>query len=148
MCGWTWLLYETILETRGLTSFFAQSAHIITGWFPENSYPLISLGHLHLNAICQQSGNCPIMIYQFRYCAKVKKHCILATNIMCDYRSRWIPLNLCVMAKRTDKNGPNRWFSCSLGRQWWNEQMLVDKQNEPMSDLLFTVHQHGGDDVT
>ena len=29
-----------------------------------------------------------------------------------------------------------------------NEQMLVDKQNELMSDLLFTVHQHGGDDVT
>ena len=28
------------------------------------------------------------------------------------------------------------------------EQMLVDKQNELMSDLLFTVHQHGGDDVT
>ena len=26
--------------------------------------------------------------------------------------------------------------------------MLVDKQNEPMSDLLFTVHQQGGDDVT
>ena len=26
--------------------------------------------------------------------------------------------------------------------------MLVDKQNELMSDLLFTVHQHGGDDVT
>ena len=25
--------------------------------------------------------------------------------------------------------------------------MLVDKQNELMSDLLFTVHQHGGDDV-
>ena len=29
-----------------------------------------------------------------------------------------------------------------------NEQMLVDKQNELMSDLLFTVHQYGGDDVT
>ena len=45
----------------------------------------------------------------------------------------------------------NRWFSCNLGRhkqQWWNEQMLVDKQSELMSDLLFTVHQHGGDDVT
>ena len=26
--------------------------------------------------------------------------------------------------------------------------MLVDKQSELMSDLLFTVHQHGGDDVT
>ena len=26
--------------------------------------------------------------------------------------------------------------------------MLVDKQNELMSVLLFTVHQHGGDDVT
>ena len=26
--------------------------------------------------------------------------------------------------------------------------MLVDKQSEVMSDLLFTVHQHGGDDVT
>ena len=26
--------------------------------------------------------------------------------------------------------------------------MLVDKQNEVMSNLLFTVHQHGGDDVT
>ena len=26
--------------------------------------------------------------------------------------------------------------------------MLVDKQNELMSDLLFTVHQHGVDDVT
>ena len=26
--------------------------------------------------------------------------------------------------------------------------MLVDKQNELTSDLLFTVHQHGGDDVT
>ena len=26
--------------------------------------------------------------------------------------------------------------------------MLVDKQNELMSDLLFTIHQHGGDDVT
>ena len=25
--------------------------------------------------------------------------------------------------------------------------MLVDKQNELMSDLLFTIHQHGGDDV-
>ena len=25
--------------------------------------------------------------------------------------------------------------------------MLVDKQRELMSDLLFTVHQHGGDDV-
>ena len=25
--------------------------------------------------------------------------------------------------------------------------MLVDKQNKLMSDLLFTVHQHGGDDV-
>ena len=29
-----------------------------------------------------------------------------------------------------------------------NEQMLVYKQSELMSDLLFTVHQHGGDDVT
>ena len=29
-----------------------------------------------------------------------------------------------------------------------NEQMLVDKQSELMSDLLFSVHQHGGDDVT
>ena len=50
----------------------------------------------------------------------------------------------------TVKNN-NRWFSCSLGRhkeQWWKVQMLVDKQNELMSDLLFTVHQHGGDDVT
>ena len=26
--------------------------------------------------------------------------------------------------------------------------MLVDKQNKLMSDLLFTVYQHGGDDVT
>ena len=26
--------------------------------------------------------------------------------------------------------------------------MLVDKQSELMSDLLFTVHQHGGDDIT
>ena len=26
--------------------------------------------------------------------------------------------------------------------------MLLDKQSELMSDLLFTVHQHGGDDVT
>ena len=26
--------------------------------------------------------------------------------------------------------------------------MLVDKQSELMRDLLFTVHQHGGDDVT
>ena len=26
--------------------------------------------------------------------------------------------------------------------------MLVDKESEIMSDLLFTVHQHGGDDVT
>ena len=26
--------------------------------------------------------------------------------------------------------------------------MLVDKQSELMSDLLFTVHQYGGDDVT
>ena len=26
--------------------------------------------------------------------------------------------------------------------------MLVDKQNELMSALLFTVQQHGGDDVT
>ena len=26
--------------------------------------------------------------------------------------------------------------------------MLVDKQNELMSNLLVTVHQHGGDDVT
>jgi len=25
--------------------------------------------------------------------------------------------------------------------------MLVDKQDELMSDLLFTVHQHGGDNV-
>ena len=29
-----------------------------------------------------------------------------------------------------------------------NEQMLVDKQSKLMSDLLFTVHQHGGDNVT
>ena len=29
-----------------------------------------------------------------------------------------------------------------------NEQMLVDKQSELISDLLFTVYQHGGDDVT
>ena len=29
-----------------------------------------------------------------------------------------------------------------------NGEMLVDKQSEQMSDLLFTVHQHGGDDVT
>ena len=28
-----------------------------------------------------------------------------------------------------------------------NDQMLVDKQNELMSDLLFTVYQYGGDDV-
>ena len=27
------------------------------------------------------------------------------------------------------------------------EQMLVDEQNELMRDLLFTVHQHGGDDT-
>ena len=43
------------------------------------------------------------------------------------------------------------WFSFNLGRQnaqWWNEQMLVDKQSELISDLLFTVHQRGGDDVT
>ena len=26
--------------------------------------------------------------------------------------------------------------------------MLEGKQNELMSNLLFTVHQHGGDDVT
>ena len=26
--------------------------------------------------------------------------------------------------------------------------MLVDKQSELMSDLLFTIHQHGVDDVT
>ena len=26
--------------------------------------------------------------------------------------------------------------------------MLMEKQNELMSNLLFTVHQHGGDDVT
>ena len=26
--------------------------------------------------------------------------------------------------------------------------MLVDKQNELMSDLLFTVHHNGGDDLT
>ena len=26
--------------------------------------------------------------------------------------------------------------------------MLVDKESELMSDLLFTVHQHGGDDVS
>ena len=26
--------------------------------------------------------------------------------------------------------------------------MLVDEQSELMSDLLFTVHRHGGDDVT
>ena len=26
--------------------------------------------------------------------------------------------------------------------------MLVDKQSELMSDLLFTVYQHGSDDVT
>ena len=26
--------------------------------------------------------------------------------------------------------------------------MLVDKQSELMSDLLFTVYRHGGDDVT
>ena len=26
--------------------------------------------------------------------------------------------------------------------------MLVDEQSELMSNLLFTVHQHGGDDVT
>ena len=26
--------------------------------------------------------------------------------------------------------------------------MLVDKQRELMSDILFTVHRHGGDDVT
>ena len=26
--------------------------------------------------------------------------------------------------------------------------MLVDKQSQLMSDLLFTIHQHGGDDVT
>ena len=28
------------------------------------------------------------------------------------------------------------------------KKMPVDKQNELMSDLLFTVHQHGGDDVS
>ena len=28
------------------------------------------------------------------------------------------------------------------------KKMPVDKQNELMSDLLFTDHQHGGDDVT
>ena len=33
-------------------------------------------------------------------------------------------------------------------KKWWNEQILVDKKNELMSDLLFTVHQHGSDDVT
>ena len=32
--------------------------------------------------------------------------------------------------------------------EWWNEQMLVDKESELMSDLLYTVHQHRGDDVT
>ena len=26
--------------------------------------------------------------------------------------------------------------------------MLVDKKNELMSNILFTVHQHGGDDAT
>ena len=26
--------------------------------------------------------------------------------------------------------------------------MLMDKQNELMSDLLFTVHHHAGDEVT
>ena len=26
--------------------------------------------------------------------------------------------------------------------------MLMDQQSELMSDLLFTVHQHGGDNVT
>ena len=26
--------------------------------------------------------------------------------------------------------------------------MLEEKKNELMSNLLFTVHQHGGDDVT
>ena len=26
--------------------------------------------------------------------------------------------------------------------------MVVDKQSELMSDLLFTVHHHGGDDVS
>ena len=26
--------------------------------------------------------------------------------------------------------------------------MLADKQSELMSDLLFTIHQHGGHDVT
>ena len=31
---------------------------------------------------------------------------------------------------------------------WWNEHILVDKQNELKSDLLFTIHQHGGDNVT
>ena len=41
------------------------------------------------------------------------KNCILATNIMCDYRSGWIPLNLCVMAKRIEKNGPNSRLSWS-----------------------------------
>ena len=29
-----------------------------------------------------------------------------------------------------------------------SKQMLVDKQSELMTDLLFIVHQHGGDDVT
>ena len=28
------------------------------------------------------------------------------------------------------------------------KQMLVDKQSELISDLLFTVHQHGGNDGT
>ena len=32
--------------------------------------------------------------------------------------------------------------------EWWNEQMLVDKESELMSDLLYTVHQHRGDNVT
>ena len=32
--------------------------------------------------------------------------------------------------------------------EWWNKQMLVDKKSELISDLLFTVHQHDGDDVT
>ena len=32
--------------------------------------------------------------------------------------------------------------------EWWNKQMLVDKQSELISDLLFTVYQHRGDNVT
>ena len=38
-------------------------------------------------------------------------------------------------------SGENRWFSCNLRRhkqQWWNEQMLVDKQSE--NERSFVYH--------